>query len=105
MLIYGEDDAWTGAAVKDEFINGTNVRKFILPDQNHMVSFLGDDDLEKNKQIIQLIDQTLGSPVTDINISTIVHNQKSDYRKVVENGKIVILRNNKKYTLTGMEIQ
>lgn len=105
VLIYGEDDAWTGAAVKDEFINGTNVRKFILPDQNHMVSFLGDDDLEKNKQIIQLIDQTLGSPVTDINISTIVHNQKSDYRKVVENGKIVILRNNKKYTLTGMEIQ
>ena len=64
-----------------------------------------DDDLENNTQIIQLLDQTLGSPATDIDISTVVDSQKADYRKVVQNGKILIFRNNKKYTLTGMEIQ
>ncbi len=103
MLIYGEDDAWTGAAIKDQFVNGTNVRKVILPDQNHMVSYTSYTDADKCKQILQFLDQTLGTPPTDISISTVADKAKADCRKVMQGGKIYILRNNKKYTLTGVE--
>lgn len=103
MLIYGEDDAWTGAAVKDEFVNGTNVRKVILPNQNHLVNYTSNTDAEKCKQILQFLDQTLGTPPTDINISTVADKTKADSRKVMQDGKIYILRNNKKYTITGVE--
>lgn len=67
--------------------------------------WVSDTDAEKCEQILQFLDQTLGSPATDIDISTVAGSRKADYRKVVQNGKILIFRNNKKYTLTGMEIQ
>ena len=66
LFIYGEDDAWTGAAVKDEFVNGTNVRKFILPGQNHGVSYTSNTDPDKCRQILQFLDATLGSAPTAI---------------------------------------
>lgn len=66
VLIYGEDDSWTGAAVKDEFINGTNVRKFILPAQNHMASYTSNTAPDKCEQILQVLDETLGSKPTGI---------------------------------------
>ena len=105
VLIYGLDDAWTGAALKDEFINGVNVRKFILPAQNHMVRFTSNTDLALCAQITKILDDVLGSPASDIDISTVVGAQKADYRKVMMDGKIYILRNNRKYTLTGVEVE
>ncbi len=66
VLIYGEDDSWTGAAVKDEFINGTNVRKFILPAQNHMANYSSNTAPDKCEQILQVLDETLGSKPTGI---------------------------------------
>lgn len=66
VLIYGEDDTWAGAAVKDEFINGNNVRKFILPAQNHLAHYTSNTDPDKCNQILQLLDATLGSVPTAI---------------------------------------
>lgn len=105
ILIYGLDDAWTGAAVKDEFINGINVRKYILPAQNHMASFSSNTDPSLCAQILKGLDDVLGSPATDIDISTVADGQKADYRKVMQGGKIYILRNNRKFTMTGVEME
>ena len=62
VLIYGLDDTWTGAAVKDEFINGTNVRKFILPAQNHLVTFSSNTDKTQCDAIRAILDGVLNSP-------------------------------------------
>ena len=97
--------AWTGAAVKDEFINGINVRKYILPAQNHMASFSSNTDPSLCAQILKGLDDVLGSPATDIDISTVADGQKADYRKVMQGGKIYILRNNRKFTMTGVEME
>ena len=105
MFVYGVDDAWTGAAMKDEFINTNNVRKYILPAQNHMVNFTANTDPAKCNQMLQFLDQVLGSPVTSIGISAVDNEQKASYSKVMENGQIYILRNNRKYTISGVEVK
>ena len=105
MFIYGLDDAWTGAAMKDEFINNSNVRKYILPAQNHLVKFTSNTDPVKCTQMLQFLDQVLGSPVTSIGISAVDNEQKTGYSKVMENGQIYILRNNRKYTMSGVEVK
>ncbi len=106
VLIYGEDDSWTGAAVKDEFINGTNVRKFILPAQNHNVHFSSNTDRSKCDEIRSILDGILGTPagVEDIYYKT--DNQTDmTIRKILRNGQILILRGNKIYNLQGQEIK
>ena len=105
LFVYGLDDAWTGAAMKDEFINSKNVRKYILPAQNHMVNFTANTDPAKCTQMLQFLDQVLGSPVTSIGISAVDNKQKTGYSKVMENGQIYILRNGKKYTMSGVEVK
>ena len=102
VLIYGLDDGWTGAAVKDEFINGINVRKYILPAQNHLVRFTSNTDPALCAQIVKNLDDILSSPLTGI---TVADEPKVVYRKVIENGKIYIIRNNRKYTTTGTKIE
>lgn len=105
VLIYGLDDGWTGGAVKDEFINGINVRKFILPAQNHMVSFTSNTDPTLCSQIVRCLDDVLGSPVNGIVISTVDDESEVISRKVMQNGKIYILRNNRKFTTTGAAVE
>lgn len=105
VFIYGEDDAWTGAAMKDEFINGSNVRKFILPAQNHMVNFTLETDPEKCSQIQQILNRVLDSTATNIGIATVGGRQQTDCGKVMQNGKIYIIRNGRKYTMTGSEVK
>ena len=102
ILLYGEDDTWTGAAVRDEFINGTNVRKFILPAQNHSVHFTSGTDYGQCNAIRAVLDGVLGAPQGLEG----VENQKplSRSRKLVKNGQIYILRGGKTYTVTGMEV-
>lgn len=104
VLIYGQDDSWTGAAVKDEFINGTNVRKFILPAQNHHVCFSYETDPAQCAAITGILDGVLGSPVGIDGIVSSAAKPASVSRKVLSGGKIFILRGNKKYTLSGVEV-
>ena len=99
VLIYGLDDAWTGAAVKDEFINGTNVQKFILPAQNHAVHFTSNTDKTQCDAIRAILDGVLNSPQdieqTDANAKAV---------KVIRDGRVRILRNGEEYDITGRKL-
>ena len=88
LFIYGGDDFWTGAHIEDQYVNGDNVRRYILPEQNHAASIFAieDEDLKEeiwnflskvfrnNADAIEQIEQTadkktrynlLGMPVGD----------------------------------------
>lgn len=101
VLIYGQDDAWTGAAVKDEFINGVNVHKFILPAQNHSVHFTSNTDRAMCEQLRTILDGVLGAPH---GIEPVTEPSLPVTRKVMRDGKIVILRNDETYDLTGRKL-
>lgn len=102
VFIYGQDDAWTGAAMKDEFINGTNVRKFILPAQNHMVSIVSDTDKKQCDAIRAIMDEVLGTP-QGLEEATNAHTD-TKVTKLFIDGQIVIIRNNEKYDITGKKL-
>lgn len=103
ILIYGEDDTWTGAAVKDEFINGSNVKKFILPAQNHSVSFSSNTDPTQCDAIRSMLDAVLAAP-QDLEYQ--MSNDKCQMtNKVLRNGQLIILRGNKTFTLTGQLVK
>lgn len=101
ILIYGEDDTWTGAAVKDEYINGTNVQKYILPGQNHLVTFTSNTDPTLCGKICAALDQVLDSPQGVENVPS----NEIPGTKIFRNGQILILRGGKTYTVTGQQIQ
>jgi len=103
ILIYGEDDTWTGAAVKDEFINGTNVKKFILPAQNHSVSFSSNTDQSQSNAIRAMLDAVLGAP-QDID-QLPIQGGEGTVRKIFRDGQILILRGGKTYSITGAEVE
>ena len=105
ILIYGEDDTWTGAAVKDEFINGTNVKKFILPAQNHSVSFSSNTDPTQCDAIRSMLDAVLGAPQDLQNTPFPSGEGRGEASKILRNGQLLILRGDKTYTLTGAEVQ
>ena len=102
VLLYGMDDAWTGAAVKDEFVNGTSVHKFILPAQNHGVHFTSDTDKAMCDEIRAILDGVLGNPQ---DIETITHDQSPITGKILRNGQLLILRGDKAYTIQGQELR
>lgn len=105
VLIYGEDDTWTGAAVKDEFINGSNVKKFVLPAQNHSVRFSSNTDRSQCAAIRAILDDVLGSPHGIENTSFPSGDGWGEARKLLRDGQLLILRGDKTYTLTGAEVQ
>ena len=105
VLIYGEDDTWTGAAVKDEFINGTNVKKFILPAQNHVVRFSSNTDPTQCDAIRSMLDAVLGAPQDIENTPFPSGESWGEASKIIRDGQILILRGDKTYTLTGLEVQ
>lgn len=106
ILIYGEDDTWTGAALKDEFINGTNVKKFILPAQNHSVSFSSNTDPAQSNAIRAILDGVLGAPQDIENTPFPSGEGRGEASKLIlRNGQILILRGDKTYTLTGTEVR
>ncbi len=102
VFLYGEDDTWTGAAMKDQFINGSNVRKFILPAQNHMVSYSSNTDKPQCDAIRAILDGVLGTPQGMEEVSS----QQSAFstQKVLQNGQIIIIRNNERYDITGKKL-
>ncbi|MBQ3998814.1 MAG: hypothetical protein II644_05700, partial [Paludibacteraceae bacterium] len=101
VFIYGEDDTWTGAAMKDPFINGTNVRKFILPAQNHMVSFSSNTDQAQCDAIRAILDNVLSAPQ---GIEEITNDQSPITNKTIINGHLIIIRNNERYDITGKKL-
>ena len=100
VLIYGEDDTWTGAAVKDEYINGSNVKKFILPAQNHLACFSSNTDKTQCDAIRAAIDAVLGAPQGVEPPS----DSPSRGEKVLRDGQLLIKRGDKIYTLTGQQL-
>ena len=101
VFIYGMDDTWTGAAMKDDFINGTNVRKFILPAQNHDVSFSSDTDKAQCDAIRSMLDAVLGAPQGIEDTPFASEEGMGEASKVLRNGMLFIERNGRTYTLTG----
>ena len=99
IFIYGLDDTWTGAAMKDRYINGTNVRKFIFPNQNHNVAYSSRTDESMTNDILAMLDAVLGPPVGIESVAAQTGGTKAV--KVIENGQLYIIRNNVKYDLTG----
>ena len=104
VFIYGFDDPWTGAAIKDEYVNGTNVHKFILPAQNHYVHFYSNTDPEKVNQIINILDGVLLGTTDRLETVTDSHNPLFDGKtynilgmEVDENYRGIVIRNGKKY--------
>lgn len=100
VFIYGEDDPWTSAAMRDEYINGTNVRKFILPAQNHTVHFTSDTDLAQCNAIRQLLDNVLSVPDGIDDIKAV----KGQSLKMLRNGHIYIIRDGKMYNMSGIQV-
>ena len=103
VLLYGLDDTWTGAAVKDQYVNGTNVKKFILPAQNHLVHYSSDTDITQCDAIRAALDAVLGAPQDIDNITPAQPVMESV--KIMRNGQILILRGGKTYTLMGQEVR
>lgn len=102
IFLYGEDDSWTGAAMKDRFVNGTNVQKFILPAQNHGVHFTSNTDPAKCKQITDILDGVLGAPQTAL---TTITQPDVRVRKVLRDGMLLIERDGQLYTMEGRKAE
>ena len=102
VLIYGLDDAWTGGAVKDQFVNGTNVKKFILPAQNHMAFFSSNTDKAMCDAIRAMLDAAL-APSQDLD-DPIVH-RPSPTRKFLRDGHLLIERDGRIYNVQGVEVK
>ena len=102
IFIYGEDDAWTGAAMKDEYINGTNVKKFILPGQNHGASFSSNTDIAKCNAIRAALDAVFGAPQGIENIESANYGGSA---KFLRDGQLIILRNGVEYNLNGQRVR
>lgn len=99
VFLYATADPWTGAQMDDEYINSENVRKYILDDQIHGVS-IDKDKSEKGLQIWEFIDKVMASGSTDIDGI----NQKNGSvsgTKLIMDGRIIILKDGKQYTLSG----
>ena len=101
ILIYGEDDTWTGVAVKDEFINGTNVQKYILPAQNHLVAYSANTDPAKSLLITNALDKILGVPQGMEETESV----QVQGTKVFRDGQLYIIRDGKTYNTLGQRIQ
>lgn len=105
VLLYGQDDTWTGAAVKDEFVNGTNVRKFILPEQNHWLRFNSDTDLTQCNAIRDILDEVLGSPQRIAPVCNQPEQNGVSTRKMLRNGQLYLNYNGHIYDVRGTRLQ
>ena len=101
VLLYGLDDSWTGAAVKDQYINGTNVRKFILPAQNHLVAFSSDTDKEQCDAVRTILEGILSTPQA---LDPVTAAPSPVTRKLLRNGQLIIMRDGHTYTVTGQQL-
>lgn len=105
LFIYGEDDPWTGACIDDEYINGTNVRKYILPAQCHTASIYDVKDEALKKELKDFIESIL-YPSPD-GISEVNDEPTAAPAGIVfdqQNRRIVIRRNGQEYDVMGKKV-
>lgn len=57
LYIYGGDDFWTGGHIEDQYVNGENVRLYILPEQNHEACIEKMTDTEMQNELWAFLDQ------------------------------------------------
>ncbi|MCQ2244177.1 MAG: hypothetical protein MJZ32_07950 [Bacteroidaceae bacterium] len=74
IFIYGGDDIWTGAQIEDEYINGDNVRKYILQEQNHSAcyskTFDKDQDNSMGREIWEFLNSVFRPDLAGITETT-----------------------------------
>ena len=107
LFIYGEDDPWTGACIDDEYVNGTNVRKYILPAQCHTASIydIKDSDRALKDELNDFIRAAL-FPSPD-GISEVNDEPTAAPAGIVfdqQNRRIVIRRNGQEYDVMGKKV-
>ncbi len=103
IFIYGEDDAWTGAAMRDEYINGSNVQKFVISGQNHSVSFSSNAEPAKCNAIRATLDGIFGTPQGVE--QTLSPAQRTNSGKLVMlNGQIYVSVGDQLFTLQGQRV-
>lgn len=107
LFIYGEDDPWTGACIDDEYVNGTNVRKYILPAQCHTASIydIKDSDRALKDELNDFIRAAL-FPSPD-GISKVNDEPTAAPAGIVfdqQNRRIVIRRNGQEYDVMGKKV-
>ena len=92
--------------MKDEYINGTNVRKFILPAQNHSAGFASDTDKAKCNAIRAMLDDVFGPPqgLESVSAESAVGNSGQGI-KIMQDGQLFILLNGKRYSMLGQPIE
>ncbi len=101
IFIYGEDDSWTGSAIKDEFVNGQNVRKYILPGQNHLVSYSSNTDPTQCAAIRAMLNEVLNQTQDVEN----VQGEKGQGTKVIRDGQLYLMYEGKMYNIQGSRVR
>lgn len=99
VFLYATDDPWTAAQMGDEYVNGDNVRKYILDYQIHGVS-IDKDKTYKHDEIWEFIDKVMASDPSDIT-EVNQENDSGKALKLVKNGRIIIQKHGKQFTIAG----
>ena len=109
-FLYAADDPWTGAAIEDQYINGTTVLKETLPAQCHQMYINAMTDATKKAAIWKIIDDALNEHPTGIDnvrsSSAGLQGKNANIlgaRKVISNGRLVIVKDGKEYTISGQQ--
>lgn len=91
--------------MKDEYINGTNVKKFILPAQNHSASFSSNTDITKCNAIRAALDAVFGAPQGIDETPFPSGEGWGEAHKFLRNGQLLIEKNGKTYNVMGAEVR
>lgn len=96
LFVYGGDDAWAGAHMEDEYINGENVQLYILPEQNHRACITAVTDKELQTKLWAFTDAVLGTETGIRQIekddSSVNHAYDVQGRKVGGSGMGLVIR-------------
>ena len=111
IYLYGGDDFWTGAAIEDQYINGNNVRKFILEGQNHNVAISGirgtSYETTTAQQLWDLVDSALRGQSSAIDTidaddaATDSSDAATSRRVILRDGHLLIEQGQRTYDLNG----
>lgn len=105
LFIYGEDDPWTGACIADEYVNGDNVRKYILPAQNHTASIFAIKEESMKQELLSFLGNIF-QPAADGIISA--RDEAAKPSGIVfdkQNRRFIIRRDGQRYDLMGRLIK
>lgn len=105
FFIYGGDDTWTGAAMDDDCINGSNVRKYIIEAQNHHSASITNADATTRDEIYSYMDKVLGTPasIRGVNVpSETIPSQPRIYN--IQGQRVYDMRKGQLYIVNGKKV-